>query len=99
MDNLRGLLGIRRIDRVPNARIRELRGMKKGLDERIDDSVLWWFGSCEGKEKDKIDKRVHVGERAGSRSVGRPWKKWVDTVKECLKKRVGCQASKKNGAG
>ena len=24
MDNLRGLLGIRRMDRVPNARIREL---------------------------------------------------------------------------
>ena len=26
-------------------------------------------------------------ESAGSRSVGRPWKKWIDTVKECLKKR------------
>ena len=23
---------------------------------------------------------------AGSRSVGRPWKSWIDTVKECLKK-------------
>ena len=33
MDNLRGLLGIRRIDRVPNARIRDLCGVKKGLDK------------------------------------------------------------------
>ena len=41
MDNLRGLLGIRRMDRVPNARIRELCRMKKGLDERIDEGVLW----------------------------------------------------------
>ena len=31
MDNLRGLLGIRRMDKVPNARIRELCGVKKGL--------------------------------------------------------------------
>ena len=37
MDNLRGLLGIRRIDRVPNAWKRELCAVKKGLDE----GVLW----------------------------------------------------------
>ena len=36
MDNLRGLLGIRRMGRVPNAWISELCRMKKGLDERID---------------------------------------------------------------
>ena len=36
MDNLRGLLGIRRMDRIPNAPIRELCGVMKGLDERID---------------------------------------------------------------
>ena len=41
MDNLRGLLGIRRMDRVPNAWIRELCRVKKGLDERIDEGVLW----------------------------------------------------------
>ena len=42
MDNLRGLLGIRRMDRVPNAQIRELCRVKKGLDEneRIDEGVI-----------------------------------------------------------
>ena len=30
IDNLKGFLGIRRIDRVPNAQIRELCGVKKG---------------------------------------------------------------------
>ena len=40
MDNVRGLLGISRMDRVPNARIRELCGVKKCLDERIDEGVL-----------------------------------------------------------
>ena len=40
MDNLRGLLGIRRTDRVPNSQIRQLCGLKKVLDERIDEDVL-----------------------------------------------------------
>ena len=40
MDNLRGLVGIRGMDRFPNARIKELYGVKKGLDERIDEGVL-----------------------------------------------------------
>ena len=44
MDNLRGLLGIRRMGRIPNARIRELFRVTKGVDERIDEGVLRWFG-------------------------------------------------------
>ena len=40
MENLRGLLRIRRMDRIPYARIGELCGVKKGLDERIDGGVL-----------------------------------------------------------
>ena len=34
MENLRRLRGIRRMDRDSKARLRELCGMKKGLDER-----------------------------------------------------------------
>ena len=40
----------------------------------------------ERREKQTIAKRFYVGERAGSRSVGRPRKRWIDTVKECLRK-------------
>ena len=40
MDNLRGLLVIKRMYRVPKARIRELCGVRKCLDERIDEGVL-----------------------------------------------------------
>ena len=40
MDNFRGLLGIRRIDEVSNARIRQLCGVTKGVDEKIDEGVL-----------------------------------------------------------
>ena len=38
-------------------------------------------------EIDRIAKRVYVGECAGSRPVGRPRKRWIDTMKDCSKKR------------
>ena len=88
MDNIRGLLGIRRMYRVPNAEIRELCRVKKGLDEWIDEGALRWFGHEERMRRDRIGKRAYVGECAAvSRSVGRSHKKWTDTMKECLKKR------------
>ena len=62
VDNLRGLLGIRRMDKFLNARIRELCGVTKEVDERIDEGILRWFGHVERMEKDRIAKRVYVGE-------------------------------------
>ena len=38
-------------------------------------------------EKGRIAKRVYVGECAGNRSVDRPRKRWIDIVKDCLRKR------------
>ena len=53
------------MDRVPNSRIREFCGVTKGGEN----------------ENDGIAKRFHVGEDAGSPSVGRGRKRWIDTVK------------------
>ena len=87
MDNLRSLLGIRRIDKFPNARIRDLWQVTKEVDERIDEGVIGWFGHVENMESDMIARRVYVEECTGSLSVPRPRKSWTDTVKECLRKR------------
>ena len=38
--------------------------MTKGVDERIDEGVLRWFGHVERMEKDRIGKRVYVEECA-----------------------------------
>ena len=49
-----------------------------------------------------IAKGIYVGEwHAGSHSVGRPWKRWIDTMKDFRKNRFGCQASRirVNGGG
>ena len=61
--------------------------MTKDVDEKIDEGVLRWFGHVERMENDRIPKRVYAGEGAGSRSVSRQRKRWIDTVKDCLKKR------------
>ena len=46
--------------------------MKKGLDERIDAGVLWWFVHV---ERDRVAKREYVGECAGIHSVDRSRKR------------------------
>ena len=70
----------------------------KGVDERIDESIFRLFFHTERMDNGRIAKRVYVGECSGSRSVGRQRKRWIDTVKDCLKTRFGCQANKENGA-
>ena len=44
-------------------------------------------------ENDRIGKRIYVGQCPGSHSVGRLLKRWIDNMKECLKKR-GLDVSK-----
>ena len=61
MDNLRVLLGIRMMEGVPNVQIRELCRVMKGVDERINEGVLQWFGHVERMENDMIAKRVYLG--------------------------------------
>ena len=69
MDNLKDLLGIRRMDKVPNARITELCSDKRE-DEKIVESVLRWFGHDERIEKDRIARGVYVGDYMGICSLG-----------------------------
>ena len=54
LDNLRGLLGIRRVDRVLNIMIRELCGVRKVLDERTDEGVLRCFGHVERDRQESM---------------------------------------------
>ena len=56
-------------------------------EERTDECVLWCFSHVENMERNRIAKRIYVGECAGSCSVGRLQKRWIGTMKECLKKR------------
>ena len=83
------MLGIRRMGRILNAQMRKLCTVRKGLNDTIEEEVLQWLSHEERMERDRITKRVYVGECAGSRSLGRPCKRWIDTM-ECKEKRFGC---------
>ena len=50
----------------------------KGLMKTCFGCLAMWRG---------FPRESYVGECAGSRLLGRPRKRWINTVKECLKKR------------
>ena len=83
MDNLRGSLSIRNVDKVPNARIRELCEVTKGVDERLMRLFSSGLAKLRGWRRTG-SLRDYVGECAGSRSEGILRKRWIDTAKDCL---------------
>src|SRR5678816_2521990 len=84
---IRVVLGVRRIDKMRNERIIELCGVKKGVNERINERTLRLFGHVERMDDSRLVKRMYSGECAGYRPAGRPKKKWIDSVKEFLEER------------
>ena len=77
MDNLRGLLVIRRMDRVPIVRIGELCGVAKEVDE----SVLHCFGNIERVEDDR-NAKMSVYGRVGDWPLSRSSAEEVDLLYE-----------------
>ena len=57
------------------------------MDERIDEAFLPWFGHVETMKNDRILMMGYVGKCAGSHSVGRPRKRWIDITKDLKRKR------------
>ena len=87
MDNVRGMLGIKRLDKVRNEKIREVYGIRKGVNEVITENLLRWYGHVKRMDADRVVKRVYVSECRGARIRGRPRKRWIESVRECLRER------------
>ena len=62
------MFGIRRVDRMRNASIRERCIYEWSVLERIERKVLKWFGH--------VVKRVYRANLEGSRGRGRPQRRW-----------------------
>ena len=84
MDYLRSVLGVRKIDKIRNKFIRIACGVEKGINERINESVLRWFGHVERMDDSRMVKRMYKSESIGTRPRGRMKRRWIDSVKECL---------------
>ena len=65
MNNLMGVLCLRRINKMRNEGVRELCGVKKGINERINESTLRWFGHVERMDDSLLVKQIYSGECTG----------------------------------
>ena len=83
MNCLRNICSFRRIDRVPNVKIR-ICGKNVSVSQRIDQGVLRCFGHVERMGDERMAKRVYESNVRGVRRRGRPRKCWMDGVKEVL---------------
>ena len=59
MDMLRGVCGVRRIDWVRNEVVRERCGVQKSVDQRVEESVLRWYGHVARMGDERIVKKVY----------------------------------------
>ena len=71
---LSNISGIRRVDRVRNAIIRERRWCELSALEGIERNVLKWFGHVEKMGEERLVKRVYRANVEGNRGTGRPHK-------------------------
>ena len=87
MNCLKNTCGLRRIDRVPNVRIRRF-GKNVSVSQRTDQGILRWFGHDERMGDKRMAKRVCESDVRGVRRRGGPRKCWRDGVKEVLARKV-----------
>ena len=84
MKCLRSLVGVSRMNRVRNEKVRRRAGIEMKSASRADQRVLRCFGHVEGMNEYRISKRVLMAEVSGGRVRGRPRLGWMDGVKVAL---------------
>ena len=52
----------------------------------IKNGRLRWLGHVEGMSEERVEKRLYQNTPEGSRSVGRPRLRWMDDVREDLRR-------------
>lgn len=82
----RSRLGITRMDRVRNEKVREVL-KEQPLQMTIEESRLRWYGHLKRMEDDRIPKVTHEMVMGGKRPRGRPRDRWIVGVKESVQKR------------
>ena len=72
MKCLRSLVGVSRMDRVRNEKVRRRAVIERELASRADQRVLRWLGHVEGMDEYRMARRVLIAEVSGRRVRGRP---------------------------
>ena len=88
MSCLRKMCGVTLRDRIRNEEIRNRCGVKKSLSVRGEESICRWYGHLERMSDERLTKKIHCAVVGGSRSKGRPRKKWKEGVNDLLRERA-----------
>ena len=76
----RNICGIRRVERVTNAIIREWCGCEVSVLERMEGDVLKGFGHVERMGQERVLKKVYQANMEGNRERRRPQRRWRKEV-------------------
>ena len=88
MSCLRKMCGVTLRDRIRNEEIRNRCGVKKSLSVRGEESICRLYGHLERMSDERLTKKIHCAVVEGSRSKGRPRKKWKEGVNDLLRERA-----------
>ena len=69
-----------------NEDVRKEVGVGK-LNERIEKNKLKWFGNVKRMEECRIPRQMLEAKFEGKRARGRPRTRWIDSVKNSIRKR------------
>ena len=83
MRMLRWIIGVSRLDRIPNDEIRERCGVRD-IRDKAREARLRWYGHVMRRDRDEAVKKVWDMQFQGRRPVGRPRKRWWDCIREDL---------------
>ena len=82
---LRKILGVTRLDKVRNTKIREKLNYHRDLIDTVQTKKLKYFGHIVRMQNSRYPKILLEGNIHGTRPRGRPEKKWLDDIKTfCL---------------
>ena len=81
---LKSLVGVSRMDRLRNEKVRRRAGIKMELASRADQVLLRWFGYVERMDEYRMARKVFMAEVSVGRVRGRPRLGWMDGVKVAL---------------
>ncbi len=84
---LTSMLGVSRMDRLTNVEVRRRTGVVRKLSDRVDDSVLRWYGHMVRMDEERQTKKVWRAQVRGGRRRGRPNLRWMDGVSRALEVR------------
>ena len=78
------------MDRIRNERIRGTTKVGE-ISKKVQESRLKWYGRVSRREDEYVGKRVMGMEVPGKRRRGRPKRRWLDSIRNDMSERGGCQ--------